>query len=174
MNQLFKFCPKCGRETLEADQTNVIQCSSCRFYFYRNPTAAVAGVIANSEGQVLLIRRAKDPSRGKLAFPGGFIDIDETAESALQREIREEVSLTVTSFSFLTSHPNHYHYREIIYPVLDLFFVCQTDTSLPSIQKDEVESIQWIRPDEVKTESLAFDSMKHAWHCYIAHHKTKK
>lgn len=115
-----------------------------------------------------MIRRAKDPSKGKLAFPGGFIDIDETAETALQREIREEVSLTVTSFSFLTSHPNHYHYREIIYPVLDLFFVCQTDEAPPCIQEDEVESVQWIRPEKVKTESLAFDSMKHAWRCYMS------
>ncbi|MDA1278036.1 MAG: NUDIX domain-containing protein [Verrucomicrobia bacterium] len=166
MNQPFKFCPGCGENTLLFEENKLLRCSDCGFHFYRNPTAAVAGIIEAADGRVLLIRRAKDPSRGKLAFPGGFVDIDETVESALRREIAEEVGLQLTEFTYLTSHPNDYRFKNIVYPVIDMFFVCHADGSPASAQPDEVESVQWISPNGVDKERLAFESMKHAWLCF--------
>lgn len=168
MNPLFQFCPRCGAQSLQPDQSQCIECLECRFLFFRNPTVAVAGIVANPDGGVLLIRRAKNPAKDKLAFPGGFVDIDETVESALAREIREEVDLRVLQFRFLTSHPNRYEYRDIIYPVLDLFFVCETETLDATGQKEEVTSLEWVAPENVEPDSLAFDSMRHAWACYLS------
>ncbi len=168
MNPLFQFCPRCGAQSLQPDQSQCIQCMACRFLFFRNPTVAVAGIVANPQGDVLLIRRAKNPAKDKLAFPGGFVDIDETVESALAREIREEVALTVKQFRFLTSHPNRYEYRDIIYPVLDLFFICETETLDATGQKEEVTSLEWVAPKNVEPDSLAFDSMRHAWARYLS------
>lgn len=49
----------------------------------------------NEEGlQVLLIKRKHGPYEGKWAFPGGFVDMEETVEEAVGRELKEETGLT--------------------------------------------------------------------------------
>ncbi len=43
--------------------------------------------------QVLLVERGGEPFKGKLAFPGGFVEIDEDLEAAARREFQEETGL---------------------------------------------------------------------------------
>ena len=167
MNKLFKFCPRCGASSFQQQARNLLSCSNCGFHFYRNPAVAVAAIIVDSESKILLIRRAKDPAKGKLALPGGFVDFDETAESALHREISEELGLELQSIAYLTSQPNQYLYREVTYPVLDLFFVCRPVANETSLLRTEVESVCWLDPDKVDLREIAFDSMKEALRCYF-------
>lgn len=65
-------------------------------YDYPRPALTVDAVVfrRSSEGMmVLLIKRKNDPFKGKWAFPGGFMDIDETVEKAVHRELKEETGL---------------------------------------------------------------------------------
>ncbi len=55
----------------------------------------VAAVIWNQAGQVLLIRRTKEPRIGQWSLPGGKVERGERLEEALCREIREETGLEV-------------------------------------------------------------------------------
>ena len=72
----FHHCPKCGSPGLKGKKGKSFECPDCGFHFYLNPAAAAAGLILSERrpGEVLLIRRAKEPKRGKLALVGGFVD----------------------------------------------------------------------------------------------------
>jgi len=64
-------------------------------YDYPRPSYTVdAAIIAKLDRKVLLILRKHDPYAGKWAFPGGFMDMDETPEEAIVRELEEETHIT--------------------------------------------------------------------------------
>ena len=58
-------------------------------------TVGVAGVIWNTQDQVLLIRRLNPPRAGHWSLPGGRVERGERLEDALRREIRDETGLEV-------------------------------------------------------------------------------
>ena len=69
-------------------------------YTYKYPHPAVTAdclVFAHTENglYLLLIQRKHDPCKNMWAFPGGFMNIDETTEDAARRELEEETGLKV-------------------------------------------------------------------------------
>lgn len=68
-------------------------------YTYKYPRPAVTAdcvvLTAGMEPQVLLIQRGNEPFKGKWAFPGGFMNMDETAEQCAKRELMEETGMSV-------------------------------------------------------------------------------
>ena len=119
--------------------------------------------IGRPDGRMLFIIRGKDPGRGKLAPPGGFIDLGETAEVAAQREVREEVGLELQDLRFLCSQPNSYLYCGVTYPVLDLFFTATVAADTEAIPLDAVTAVRWLDPGSLDPEELAFTSMQKAF-----------
>jgi len=70
-------------------------------YAYEYPRASVtadAVLFAEKEGQmyVLLIQRGNDPYKGYWAFPGGFLNMDETVARCAERELEEETGIVLT------------------------------------------------------------------------------
>ena len=59
------------------------------------PVLSAAGVVVDDRGRVLLIRRGKAPDLGEWSIPGGAVELGESLEEALRREIREETGLEV-------------------------------------------------------------------------------
>lgn len=67
-------------------------------YKYPHPAVTTDCVVFGVDGRtvkVLLIERGQEPCKGKWAFPGGFLQMDETAEECAVRELREETGLEV-------------------------------------------------------------------------------
>lgn len=66
-------------------------------YKYPRPAVTVDIILFDNQepAQLLLIRRKNPPFQGQWAFPGGFVDPDETLEHAAQRELAEETGLNV-------------------------------------------------------------------------------
>ena len=60
-------------------------------------TDCVIFIYENRTLKVLLVRRGTDPFKGKWAFPGGFLKLDETAKDGAPRELREETALETSA-----------------------------------------------------------------------------
>ena len=59
-----------------------------------HPMVGVGAVIFRNDS-VLLVQRGKPPSRGKWTVPGGLVEVGESLEEAVKREVQEEVGLRV-------------------------------------------------------------------------------
>ncbi|MCX7846799.1 MAG: NUDIX domain-containing protein [bacterium] len=158
--EIFSFCPRCGQHTFAPRRPGLLVCSSCALHFHVNAAAAVAAVIFNRHGQLLLLERLHEPARGLLDLPGGFVDHMETAEEALRREVMEETGLTLARVAFLCSFPNRYDYRGIRYHTLDLFFTCTPQEGSVPHPADETAAVTWRALDTLRPAELAFESVR--------------
>ena len=163
--QHFRFCPKCGAEPLRPlpSSEHSIECPDCRFTLYFNPSCAAAALIEDRKGNLLVIERARSPAKGKYGVPGGFCDYGERLEEAIAREVKEEVNLDLSSFSFLASFPNEYLYRSVIYPVTDAYFTATVESfEQLKAETSEVAGIHFVNPAEVPPDKWAFPSHRSA------------
>lgn len=166
--ELFKFCPRCGATRAVEAPRQPFSCADCGFLFYFNPCPAVAAIVLDPEDRILFIRRAEEPAKGQLAVPGGFVDVGETSEAAIRREIKEEVNLEVGPLEYLISAVNEYEFRGVVYPVLDTAYVCRAVSLEPIAALDGVAGYGWLRPDEVRLDEIAFPSVRAALAAYRA------
>ncbi len=157
-----KFCPKCGKETLQWDGEKKWNCTSCEFVLYNNVAAAVAVVITFGN-EIFFTRRNQEPKLGKLDLAGGFVDPKESAETTCKRELKEELQIDIdeSRLSYLASLPNTYLYKNILYNTLDLFYEYKmTEKFAIHLEISEISEGIWIPKDQINIEELAFDSQK--------------
>ena len=91
----FLYCPECGSSHFEVNNEKSKKCADCGFVYYFNPSSATVALILNEKSELLVCRRAKEPAKGTLDLPGGFIDMNETGEEGVAREVLEETGLKV-------------------------------------------------------------------------------
>jgi len=143
-------------------------CRACGFEFYFNAATAVAALIVDDQARLLVTTRAKDPARGALDLPGGFVDLGESAEQALAREIREEVGLDLTSAVYLCSEPNTYPYKGVVYKTVDMAFICRVREPHKAKAADDVAATRWCVPAEINPTRFAFDSIRRVFARFAA------
>ena len=158
--QTFIYCPKCSARALKPSSPKSILCSECGFEFFFNPAAAVAGIIVNDAGELLVTVRASDPGKGQWDLPGGFIDPGETAEQALAREIKEELNLDVDSMDYFETAPNEYMYKGVTYPTLDMAFICHVADFSTMKTLDDIEQAIFLPPKSIDLARFAFTSIR--------------
>ncbi|MDD4777099.1 MAG: NUDIX domain-containing protein [Fermentimonas sp.] len=156
----FIYCPKCGSAQFRENNDKSKKCNDCGFTYYYNSSAASVAVIKNSKGEILVARRAKDPAKGTYDLPGGFIDMYETAEEAVKREVNEETCLAVVSLSYLFSIPNIYVYSGFEVHTVDLFFECKVDDFSNLKAQDDVSELKFIALDDLNPEDFGLLSIR--------------
>ena len=124
-------------------------------YKYPHPAVTADCVIFGFDGiniKVLLIQRGIDPYKGKWAFPGGFMNMDETAEQCARRELEEETGLKdVTVEQFYTFTDVNRDPRERVITVAHYALVKLSEVK----GGDDADDAQWFSLDELPP--LAFD-----------------
>jgi 8-oxo-dGTP pyrophosphatase MutT (NUDIX family) len=175
---MFTFCPSCASKNITFEKERLFRCPDCGFVYYHN-TAAATGCVIDADGRLLFLVRGKEPAKGRLDLPGGFVDPDEGALEGLYREIREEIGWSPpiphgvpisAVFKFFASFSNRYPYKNIIYNTCDMYFslsapgLCERDLIL---EKTEIAAVRFLKPEEIDMKEIAFDSTRLAVQAYL-------
>lgn len=150
-----KHCPDCGGRTVAESECR--RCDSCGKRWFDVPRCASEVALVDDRSRVLLTVRAIDPFAGLLDLPGGFVEVGESAEEALTREIREELRVESTSLSelrYVTSRTNTYHFEGLNYSVLVLQFAARLQGVAEA--GSEISDIVWIEPGQIDAGNLAW------------------
>lgn len=164
----FLYCPECGSSHFEVNNEKSKKCANCGFVYYFNPSAATVALILNEKNELLVCRRAKEPAKGTLDLPGGFIDMGETGEEGVAREVLEETVLKVKETSYLFSLPNIYIYSGFPVHTLDMFFLCTVDDTSHITAMDDVADSFFLPLSEIHPEDFGLDSIRRGLIRYLA------
>ncbi|MDA3956009.1 NUDIX domain-containing protein [Oceanispirochaeta sp.] len=155
---MFSYCPQCQSPHPEFTDNKRTHCLSCGFVLYHNTAAAVA-VLVKSGNRSIILRRGREPGKGLLDLPGGFVDPGESAEECCRREIWEELGISVTKLRYISSGYNIYPYKGVTYNTCDLFFIAECCDMNFVRQEDEVDEILLLGKDEIQLGQFAFESI---------------
>ena len=113
------------------------------------PEVTVGALIFNPDGKLFLVKSHK--WHDKYVMPGGHIELGETAENALKREIKEETGLDIHGIEFLRFQEHVFdnaYWKKKHFIFLD--FACKTDASGNSEIKlnNEGQEYVWVSIDE--------------------------
>lgn len=137
-----QYCGRCGHKTKPSDVERAMVCPECGQIEY--PKICPAVIVAVTHGdQLLLTRYANRPFRG-YALIAGFVEIGETLEDTVHREVMEEVGVKVKNLRYYKNQPWAFT------DTLLTGFYCELDGD-PAITLDHNELCEgmWLRRDEI-------------------------
>lgn len=156
----FKYCPKCGSNHFVENNFKSKKCESCGFIYYFNTSSSTIALILNDKKELLVATRAHEPAKDTLDLPGGFVDLEETGEESVVREIKEETGLETISVTYLFSIPNKYVYSGFEVQTLDLVYLCDVKDISVMKAEDDVSSLQFIKLADLQPEFFGLTSVK--------------
>lgn len=120
-------------------------------------------VITNEEQRLLITQRPLHTSLGgRWEFPGGKLEINESADDALRRELKEELDLHVIEYDFIGEVSHHYSDRHV---ELLVYHVSKW-SGTPQCMEGQL-ALKWIRREEInpkdfpEANSSIFNLIKH-------------
>ncbi|MFI6684303.1 NUDIX domain-containing protein [Streptomyces sp. NPDC050485] len=138
-------CGACGAPYPDPDGDWPRVCASCGTIAYRNPLPVAIALlpVVDARGTgLVVITRTIEPRRGGTALPGGFVDLGETWQNAVVRELKEETGIEVpvaeVRLADALSSPEHLLLFGLLPPR-------PADTLPPSLPTDETEGWELLR-----------------------------
>lgn len=97
------YCSRCADEMKASDKERMLYCPSCGFQAY--PTISPCVIVAVHHGERLLLTKYAGRAYKNFALVAGFVEIGESLEQAVHREVAEEVGLKIKNLKFYKSQP---------------------------------------------------------------------
>jgi 8-oxo-dGTP diphosphatase len=126
-------------------------------YTYKYPRPAVTAdcivITREAEPKVLLIQRGDEPFKGGWAFPGGFMNMDETTEQCAIRELEEETGLRVSKVQQIGAYSKVD--RDPRDRTITVAYLVMVDHPVAVTGQDDAAKAQWFPINNLPP--LAFD-----------------
>jgi 8-oxo-dGTP diphosphatase len=126
-----------------------------------NPAVAV-DAIALREGvagtEALLIRRGKQPWKGRLAFPGGFVGRGEDPEHAVLRELTEETGVTGFEPVLFAVHGDPH--RDPRQHIVAIFYKVKVNSDAVPFAGDDAAHAEWVSIEGLHADQMAGDHIR--------------
>ena len=149
-----RFCSKCGAPIEMSFSGHQAACPVCKAMFYPSPSpTGIALVEAPDHSRVLLIRQPKYPP-GMYSCVAGFVDMGESIEECVRREVAEEAGVEVDPADIDVAMSQHWPF-----PAGSLMVGCfaRADPLArePTPCPGEVEDVRWFTPGELRDAFMA-------------------
>ena len=145
LNQWYKdrvYCGKCGAKTTLTETERSCICPKCRHLEY--PKLSPCIIVAVTHGEFLLLTRYKNRPYKRYALIAGFVEIGESLEDAVCREVFEETGVKVKNIKYYKSQPWGFT------STLLMGFFCQLDGDPTlTIDEDELSEAVWLQREAV-------------------------
>jgi len=141
-----RFCGRCGHAAAHDDKERMMRCPVCGNMMF--PRIAPAAIIALTHGDKLVLSKYANRTYTRYGLLAGFIEIGETAEEAVAREVIEEVGLKVKNIRYYKSQPWG------IAGNLSVGYFCDLDgdDETVTLDRNELSSAEWFRRDAIPYE----------------------
>ena len=132
-------------------------CPTCGTY--HNPALTVDAVAVRGSGEereVLLIRRGQEPWQGCWAFPGGFVDVGESPEDAVARELFEECNIVGKASEIIAVRGDPQ--RDPRGHIVSIFYRVEVDAnSGEPLAGDDAADAEWVKLSQVDLKNMGAD-----------------
>lgn len=139
---LNRFCGRCGSEMTRSEKERAVVCPKCRNIVY--PRISPVVIVAVRNGDKLLMAHNIDNPNPRLFLISGFVEVGESLEQAVHREVLEEAGLRVKNIRYFGSQP---------WPFSDSLiagFTAELDgDDTIHMQKEELSEAMWVRREDI-------------------------
>jgi 8-oxo-dGTP diphosphatase len=114
-----------------------------------HPVVGVGAVIVRG-GKALIIKRAHEPRKGEWSLPGGLLELGESLQDAIRREVKEETNLDIEGGPIIETFDRVHRddAGRIRYHFVIIDFVCWSDEG-EAIPGSDAEGVAWITEDQL-------------------------
>ena len=141
-----RFCGHCGHANVHSDSLRAMVCPACgQMTFPRISPIVITAVV---DGDKILLARYNPKHRktgnNQYVLLAGYVEIGESYEDTVRREIREETGLTIRNIRYVGSQPWPFSQTSIA------GFYAEADSRIPlKMQEDELSELLWLKREEV-------------------------
>ncbi len=113
------------------------------------PVVGVGAVIVR-DGTALIVKRAHEPRKGEWSLPGGHLDLGESLEDAVRREVKEETGLDVTLGPVIETFDRVHRDADgrVRYHFVIIDYVCWSGEG-EAVAGSDAEAVAWVTADEI-------------------------